>query len=113
MLMLIILPVSIYKLIYGDPDYKKLAPGSKVTMRTYTTDKINIAGSCSLFAVHPDTCNLKQVTCHVTSHEDSLVLSCVTTLELGLIQHCNNLENSIPPTASLISSKAHYPKKRS
>ena len=101
-----------YKLIYGDPDCKKLAPSSK-EIGTYTTDKIRITGSYELFVVHPDTSSLKQITFHVTSHEGSVLLSCATTLELSLIQPHNNLENSIPSSASLISSKADYPKKRS
>ena len=63
--------------------------------------------------VHPDTHDLKEVTFHITSHEGSVVLSCMTTLELGLIQAHNNLENSIPSSVSLTSSKVDYPKKRS
>ena len=75
-----ILPVRVYQLIYDDPGCKKLAPSSKVTIRTNTTDKINIVGSCSLVVVPPDTSYLKQVTFQVTNH-GSCVLSCVTTLE--------------------------------
>ena len=103
-----ILPVSVYGLIYDDPDCKKLAPSSK-EIGTYTTDKIKIIGSLELLAVHPDTNCLIGITFQVTSHEGSVVLSCVTTLELDLIQPCNNLENSIPSSASLISNKADYP----
>ena len=46
-----ILPLSVYKLIFKDPDFGQLAPSTKVAIRTYTTDKINIVGSCSLLAV--------------------------------------------------------------
>ena len=106
-----ILPVSMYKLIYDDPDCKKLAPSSE-EIGTYTTDKIKIIGSCELLAVHPYTNCLMEISFQVTSHEGSVVLSCVTTLELDLIQPCNNLENSIPSSASLISSKADYPYRR-
>ena len=60
--------------------------------------------------VHPDTQCLKGVTFHVTSHEGSVVISCVTTLELSLIQPCNNLD-SLPFNASLISSIADNPRK--
>ena len=67
-----ILPVSMYKLIYGDPGCKKLAPSSK-EIGTYTTDKIRIIGSCELFAVHPNSSSLKQITFYVTSHEGSAV----------------------------------------
>ena len=60
--------------------------------------------------VHPDTQCLQEVTFHVTSHEGSVVLSCVTTLELSLIHPHNNLD-FIPSSASLISSKADYARK--
>ena len=50
-----ILPLSVYKLIFKDPDCKQLVPSTKVAIRTYITDKINIFGSFSLFVVLPDT----------------------------------------------------------
>ena len=108
-----ILPLHVYKLIFKDPDCEQLASSNKAATRTYTTDKINIVESCSLFMVHPDTRSLKLVTFYVTSHEGSVVFSCVTGLQLSLVQPHNNLENSIPSSTSLISSKVNYPKKRS
>ena len=104
-------PVSVYKLIFKDADCMKLAPISKLEIGTYTTDKNKVIGSCTLCAVHPDTECLEEVTFYVTSHECSVVLSCVTTLELSLIQPHGNL-NFIPSSASLISSKADYPRKK-
>ena len=67
-------------------------------------------GSCTLFVVHPDTQSLKKVTFHVTNYDGSVVLSCVTTLELSLLQPCNNLD-FFPSSASLISSNADHPRK--
>ena len=101
------------QVIFKDPDCEQLAASNKVAIRTYTTDKINIVGSCSLFVVHQDTSSLKHVTFSVTSHEGSVVLSCVTSLQLSLVQTHNHLEISIPSSASLISSRADDPKKRS
>ena len=98
-----------YKLIYDDPDCKKLAPGSK-EIGSYTTDKIRIIGSCELFVVHSDTSSLKQIAFHVTSHEGSVVLSCETILRLSLIQPHSNLDQ-IPDSASLIYSNADHPMK--
>ena len=43
-----IIPLRVYTMIFKDPDCKQLAPSTKVAIRTYTTDKINIVGSCSL-----------------------------------------------------------------
>ena len=96
-----ILPLRMVKLIFKDPDCEQLVPSTNVAIRTYTTDKINIVGLCSLFVVHPDTSSLKQVTIYITSHECSVVLSCKTSLRLNLIHPCCNLDQ-IPDYASLI-----------
>ena len=77
----------------------------------YTTDKLPVIGSFRLLVVHPDTWSLEEVTFQVTSQEGSVVLSCATTLELGLIQPHSALEDSIQASASLISSMAEYPRK--
>ena len=106
-----IIQLSVYKLIFKDPDCEQLAPSTKVAVRTYTTDKINIVGSCSLFMVHPDIIILKQVTFYVTSQEGSVVLSCEKSLKLSLIHPHNNLYQ-IPDYASLICSNADHPMKR-
>ena len=105
-----IMPPIVYQLIFEDPDCKMLAPSSKLELETYTTDKIKVMRSCTLFVVHPDTQYLKEVTFNVTSHEGSVVLSCVTTFELSLIQLHTNLDH-IPSSASLISNKADHPRK--
>ena len=104
------MPASVYKLVCKDPECKKLTPSSKLQIGTYTTDKIKVIGSCTLLVVHPDTQCLKEVTFHVTSPEGSVILSCVTTLELSLIQPHNNLD-FIPSSASLILGNADYPRK--
>ena len=85
-----IIPASVYWLIFDDP---KLDPSRKLEIGTYTTDKIKVIVSCILFAVYPDTQCLKEVAFHVTSHEGSVVLSHVTTLELSLIQFHNILDH--------------------
>ena len=45
---------SVYKLVFKDPDLKKLAP-STLEIGTYTTDTVKIVGSCVFYLVHPDT----------------------------------------------------------
>ena len=87
-----ILPLSVYKLIFKDPDCKHFTSNTKVAIRTYHTGKINIVGSFSLFVVHPDTSKLTQVTFYVTSHEGSVVLSCKTSLKLNLIHPHSSLD---------------------
>ena len=105
-----IMPVSVYKLVCKDPDYKKHTSSSKLEIGTYTTDKIKVIGSCTLFVVHPDIQWLKEVAFHVTSHEGSVVLSSATTLKLSLIQPHNNVD-FFPSSASFISSNADHPRK--
>ena len=107
-----IIPLSVYKLIFKDSDCEQLAPSNKAAIRSYTTDKITIVGSCSLFAVHPDTSSLKQVTLYVTCHKGSVVLSCETSLRLSLIHPHSNLDQ-IPDCASLICSNADDPRRKS
>ena len=60
--------MSIYTLVFQDPDCTKLAPSIKLEIGTYTTVKITVVGFCILYAVHPDT-QFLQVTFHVASHE--------------------------------------------
>ena len=62
------------------------------------------------YLVHPDTKHILEVTFYVTSNNGSVLLSCVTTLALGLIQPQNRLDN-LPPRASHINSSAGHPKK--
>ena len=49
-----IMPVSVYKLVFQNPDCKKLAP-SKLEICTYTTNTVKLVGSCMFHLVHPDT----------------------------------------------------------
>ena len=56
-----IMPASVYKSVFNDPELKKLAP-SNMEIGTYTTDTVNIVGSCLVYLVHPDTKNLQEMT---------------------------------------------------
>ena len=102
-----IMPASVYKLAFQDCDCKKLAP-SKLEIGTYTTDIVKLFGSCVFYLAHPDTKCL-QVTFYVVSSNGSILLSCVTMLALGLIQHYTRLD-CLHPRASLITSSADHPK---
>ena len=106
-----LIPIHVYKLIYKDQDCTKLEPNNKAAVKTYTTEKIKIVGSCKMFGVHPDTKLLQEVTFHVTSHEGSVILSCATSITLGLIHPHTNLDE-VPEEGSLIYSKADMPKKQ-
>ena len=106
-----LMPISVYKLLYKDHDCQKLAPSNKSKVNTYCTEKIHIVGSCDLFVLHPDTKWLQEVAFQVTSHEGSVIISCATSLELGLIQPHRNL-HVVPEKGSLIYSKADLPVKQ-
>ena len=95
--------------MFQDPDCKKLAP-SKLEIGTYTTDRVKLVGSCMCYLVHPDSECLLEVIFYVASNNGSVLLSCVTTLALGLIQPRNRLDY-LPPRASPITSSADHPKK--
>ena len=95
------MPISVYKVIYKDEDCTKLAPSNKVAVKTYTTKKIKIVGSCKLFIVHPDTKCLQEETFQVVSHEGSVIISCATSIDLNLIQPHRDLD-VVPGEGSLI-----------
>ena len=78
--------ISVYKLIYKDPAWTKLAPSNIDGILTYTTDKIKIIGSCELLVVHPNTKCLQEVTFQVVSNKGSETVSCATSIDLNLIQ---------------------------
>ena len=60
--------------------------------------------------VHPDTKTVHEVTFYVAQNDGGVLLSCTTTLALGLIQPCTRLDY-LPPRASLIRSSLDHPKK--
>ena len=104
-----LMPASVYKLIFKDPQMKKLTP-STLQLGMYTTDSVKIVGSCKFHLVHPDTKKLLETTFYVAINDGSVLLLCKTTLQLGLIQPRVRLDY-LPPRASLISSSADHPKK--
>ena len=88
---------------------EKLVP-SKLEIGTYTSDTVSLVGSCMFYLVHPDTKHLLEVTFYVASNTGSVLLSCVTSLALGLIQPCTRLDY-LPLRASVITSSTDHPKK--
>ena len=97
-------------MVFNDPELKKLAP-STLEIDTYTTDTVKIVGSCLFYLVQLDTKKLQEMTFYVAQNDGSVLLSCTTTLGLGLIQPCTRLDY-LSPTASLITSSVDHPKKK-
>ena len=104
-----LMPTSMYKLVFNDAKMQKLAL-SKLQVGTYTTDKVKSFGSCTFYLVHPDTKKLIEVAFYVPMNDGRMLLSCKTTLLLGLIQPRPRLDY-LSPRASLITSSADHPKK--
>ena len=104
-----LMPANVYKLVFQDPNMKNLDPSS-LEVGTYTTDTVKIVGSCVFYLVHPDTKKLMELTFCVVMYDESVLLSCKTTLMLGLIQPGTRLDY-LPPRANLIRSSADHPKR--
>ena len=104
-----IMSVSVYRLLYHDGDLKKLTP-SQLQIGTYTTNTVKIIGTCKIYLVHPDCKKLNEATFYVASNEGSVLLSCDTSLTLGLIHPRPRLDY-LPPRASLIMCSADHPRK--
>ena len=105
------MPVSVYCLIYKDPDCAKLVPNQRNGIHTYTTEKMPVIGSGKLFVIHPDTKCSQEVTFQVVSTEGSVIVSCATSISLNLIQIHSELNSSVPEYGKLIYICADDPKK--
>ena len=102
-----IMPKSVYRMIFNDPEVKQLAPND-ISLGVYTDHQVDILGKCNFFMLHPDTKKPHMVTFYVASNEGSVLLSCTTLLALDLIQTRPRLDY-LPPRAKLITSAADHP----
>ena len=100
---------NVYKLVFNDPELKKLAP-SNLEIGTYTTDTVKTVGSCLFYLVHPDTKKLQEVTFYVTKIDGSVLLPCTAILVLGLIQPHTRLDY-LPSRASFITNSLDHSRK--
>ena len=90
-----LMPMVVYCLMFRDPGLKKLIP-SNMEIETYTTDIVKIIGMCYVYLVHPDSKKLMKVMFFVAKENSSILLSCRTTMELGLIKPRAHLDY-LPP----------------
>ena len=104
-----LMPVSVYRLIYHDQDLKKLTP-CKLKIGTYTMDTIKTIGTATIYLLHPDSKKLVEMTFYIASNEGSILLSCNTSLTLGLIQSRPRLDY-LPHRVRLITSNVDHPRK--
>ena len=68
-----IMPASVYKLVFQDPDCKNHTP-SKLEIDTYTTDTVKLVGSGIFYLVHTDSKCLLEVTFYVAINNGSVLL---------------------------------------
>ena len=79
-----LMPMAVYCLIFKDPGLKKLTP-SNMEIETYTNDVVKIIGMCYFYFIHSESKKLMKVLFFVAKENGSILLSCRTTRELGLI----------------------------
>ena len=106
-----VMPASIYKILYNDPDCTKLLPSHKNGINTYTNQKMPVLGSCELFVLHQDDKCFHKGKFQVVSVEGRIIISCTTSINLNLIQIHNQLDSKIPDFAWLIYSSVDAPYK--
>ena len=75
----------------------------------YINKKVKHLGSCNLYVIHPDTRCTTEVTFFVASNEGSILISCATSLALGLSQPNASLDNSLPGS-NVISCSVDQPR---
>ena len=88
----------------------KNLPPQQTTSRNIHDWYRKIVGSCTFHLGHPDTKRLLETTFYMVMNDGSVLLSCKTTILLGLIQPRSRLDY-LPPRASLITSSTDHPKK--
>ena len=101
--------MSVYKLVFHDPNLDKLTPNN-LQIGTYTNDTVKIVGTCKLYLVHPVTKELVETIFYVATNDGSMLLSCKSILALDLIQPRSRLDY-LPPRASLITNTQDHTKK--
>ena len=104
-----LMPMAVYYLMFKDPQLKKLTP-SNMEIETYTTEVVKIIGMCHFYLVHPESKQLSKVMFFVAKENGSVLISCRTTMELGLIKPCVCLDY-LPPKARLLTSTCNQPSK--
>ena len=104
-----LMPMAVYCLMFKDPGLKKLTP-SNMEIEKYTNDVVKIIGTCYFYLVHPKRKQLMKVLFFVAKENGSILLSCRTTMELGLIRPCACIDY-LPPKASLLTSTCDQPRK--
>ena len=87
-----LMPMAVYCLMIKDPGLRNLTP-SNMEIETYTNEVVKIIGMCYFYLVHPESKQLIKVLFFVAKENGSVLLSCRTTMELGLIRLHARIDN--------------------
>ena len=107
-----LMPLSIYQKLFKDTDCTQIEL-SNLQLGTYTNKRVKIVVSCYLYIMHLGTRCLEKERFYVAGNEDSVLISCTTSLELGLIKPKEKLDH-LPPDRNrkVIYSSADKRKKK-
>ena len=103
------MPMAVYCLMFKDPGLTKLT-SSNMEIEMYTNNVVKVIGMCNFYLVHAESKQLIKVLFFVAKENGSILLSCRTTMELGLIRPHAQLDY-LPPRASLLTSTCDQPSK--
>ena len=98
-----LMPRHMYIKLYND-NLKHLKP-SDIKLGVWGDDQIALLSKCNIYLVHPDTKKPVKVTFCVTDKSGSTLLSCATSLNVGLDQ-ATSKTRCTPLRAKIITSKA-------
>ena len=104
-----LMPESVYKLVFNDPQTTKLAKND-IDLTVYTRHSVGLIGKCSFYMLCKATKQPIKVEFYVAKEEGSVLLSQETIFQLQLLDIKPRLEY-LPPRVMLISSAADHPKR--
>ena len=107
-----LIPLSVYQKLFKDTDCTQIE-SSNLQLGTYTNKRVKIIGSCHLYTIYPDTRCLEKVRFYIAGNKGSVLISCTTSLQLGLIKPKEKIDH-LPPEGKrkVIYSRADKIKKK-
>ena len=90
-----LISLGIYQKLFKDTDCTQIEP-CNLQQGTYTNKRVKIIGLCHLYIMHLDTRCLEKVRFYIAGNEGSVLISCTTSLKLGLIKPKEKLDH-LPP----------------
>ena len=104
-----LMPESVYKLVFNNPQTSKLAKNN-IDLKVYTRYSVDLIGNCTFYMLSKGMKQSVKVDFYIAKEEGSVLLSWETVFQLQLLNVKPRLEY-LPPRAMFISSAMDYPKK--